>query len=87
MARLATQCQSVTLNAANGGNEANWMVISLKDWLLFNMRFHMAYNRTISSVKLRDDVRIEAEVCHCLPDRDAVCVAKLEARWIKIPSK
>ena len=52
MARLATQCQSVTLNAANGCNEANRMVISLKDWPLFNMRFHIADNRTISSNKL-----------------------------------
>ena len=63
------------------------MVISLKDWPLFNMRFNIADDRTISSVKLGDGVRIEAEVCHCLPDRDAVCVAKLEARWIKIPGK
>jgi hypothetical protein len=87
MARLTTQCQSVTLNAANGGNEANRMVISLKDWPLFNMRFHIADNRTISSVKLGNGVRVEPEVCHCLPDRDAICVAKLEARWIKTPGK
>ena len=58
MAGLATQCQPVTLNAANGCNEANRMVISLKDWPLFNMRFHIADNRTISSVKLGDGVRI-----------------------------
>ena len=83
----AAQAKEVTLDSAYGCDQTDRLVASFEYRPLFDMRFHIADDGAIASVEFGNGIGIEAEVGHCLPDRYAVPVAKIEARQVKGPGK